>query len=289
MSAVIIGTAGHIDHGKTALVKALTGMDTDRLEQEKQRGITIELGFAPLELPGGQRAAIVDVPGHERLVKTMVAGTSGIDLVMLVVAADEGVMPQTREHLDICRLMGVKKGLVALNKIDMVDDEEWLELVEQQLEQELAGSFLEGAPVVRVSAKTGHGVDELLGQLARLAGANARSTVKAPPYLAVDRVFAAKGFGAVVTGTLVSGSIEVGQQLDVVPDPDGRLRRLKARNIEVHGEPVQRVDAPSRTAINLAGTEHTKLHRGQVVVSSGTLEPTTQLEASIELVPGVKP
>jgi selenocysteine-specific elongation factor len=212
MKHLILGTAGHIDHGKTSLVKALTGIDTDRLKEEKERGITIELGFAHMELPGDIRFGIVDVPGHERFVRAMVAGVGGMDLVMLVIAADEGVMPQTREHMEICQLLGVKKGLVALTKCDMVDTE-WLELVVEEVRDYLNGSFLEGAQIIPVSAKTAAGLEELKAGLATLASAVEEKSPEGPFRLPVDRVFTIAGFGTVVTGTLLSGEIKTGDEV----------------------------------------------------------------------------
>ena len=215
MKHIVIGTAGHIDHGKTSLVKALTGIDTDRLKEEKERGITIELGFAHLDLAGG-RMGIVDVPGHERFVKNMLAGAAGIDLVMLIVAADEGVMPQTREHLAICRLLGVKTGLVALTKKDLVDPE-WLDLVRQDVGEFVRGTFLEGRPVIPVSSATGEGLDELRAALQQAVEGAAEKSSRGIFRLPVDRVFTIKGFGVVVTGTLFSGSIRTGERVEVFP------------------------------------------------------------------------
>ena len=209
MKHLILGTAGHIDHGKTSLVKALTGVDTDRLKEEKARGITIELGFAHLELPGGLRFGIVDVPGHERFMRTMVAGVGGMDLVLLVIAADEGIMPQTREHLEICQLLGVKRGIVVLTKKDMVEPD-WLDLVTEEVRDYLAESFLAQAPIIAVSSRTGDGIDTLKNELTRMAGEIEQKRVDSPFRLPVDRVFTVTGFGTVVTGTLLSGAISVG-------------------------------------------------------------------------------
>ena len=289
MQTLVIGTAGHIDHGKTSLVKALTGVDTDRLAQEKQRGITIELGFARLDLGDGNFASIVDVPGHERFVKTMVAGTSGIDLVMMVVAADEGVMPQTREHLDVCRLLGVEQGLVVVTKIDLVDDADWLEMLQEELQREFAGSFLEGTPLLAVSARTGQGIEELRRQLALLAGNIQSRRLDAPAYLAIDRAFSVKGFGTVVTGTLVSGELAVGDLVDILPDDEGRLRRLKIRTLQVHGQTMERAGAGQRVALNLATVEREALSRGQVAVLAGSLEAGRDFEVTVELVNGARP
>ncbi len=273
-----LGTAGHIDHGKTTLVRALTGIDTDRLKQEKERGITIELGFAHLRLPSGAELSVVDVPGHERFVKNMVAGAAGIDLVMLVVAADEGVMPQTREHLDICRLLGVRHGLVALTKADLVEPD-FLELARDDVEGLVAGTFLEGAPIVPLSATTGEGLDELLRHLdeivARVPRRGHRGVFRVP----VDRVFTIRGFGTVVTGTLISGSVRRDAEAVVLP---GRTA-TKVRNVQVHGIDVPKAVAGQRVALNLAGMDVTDLHRGCTVTEPGTIEPTRMLDVRLEL------
>ncbi|MBI2132227.1 MAG: selenocysteine-specific translation elongation factor [Candidatus Tectomicrobia bacterium] len=276
MKHIVIGTAGHIDHGKTSLVKALTGIDTDRLKEEKERGITIELGFAHLDL-GGDRIGIVDVPGHERFVKNMLAGAAGIDLVMLIVAADEGVMPQTREHLAICRLLGVKTGLIALTKKDLVDPE-WIDLVRQDLDGFVRGTFLEGQPVVAVSSATGEGLGELRAALQQVAGAAAGKSSRGVFRLPVDRVFTIRGFGVVVTGTLFSGSIRAGERVEVFP------RRLEARvrGLEVHGAPVEEAPAGLRTAVNLQGLEKQEILRGDVLGRPGELKPTYMLDVHLQ-------
>ena len=217
MKQVILGTAGHIDHGKTSLIRALTGIDTDRLKEEKLRGITIELGFAYMDLPNGDRLGIVDVPGHERFVKHMVAGATGIDLVALVIAADEGVMPQTREHMEICELLQVKKGLVVLTKIDLVDDPDWVEMVQDDVTQFLKGTFLAGSPIIRVSAATGEGLPELKEALAKLVVQVEPRSSDGPFRLPVDRVFSMRGFGTVVTGTSVAGRLRIGDPGDGLP------------------------------------------------------------------------
>jgi selenocysteine-specific elongation factor len=270
---VIMGTAGHIDHGKTTLVKALTGIDCDRLAEEKKRGITIELGFAFMELPGnkpgGNKLGVVDVPGHERFVKNMVAGAAGIDFVVLVIAADEGIMPQTREHLEICSLLGITSGVVALTKVDMVEPD-WLMMVEEEVTTYLKGSFLEGAPILPVSAHTGAGLAELKAELARLADAyepHRRSDLFRLP---VDRVFTMKGYGTVVTGTLVSGKVKVGEDVTVYP---GGLSS-KVRTLQSHGAQVEEVAAGSRTAVNLSGLEVEELSRGDVLARPGSLFPS---------------
>ncbi|HVF30085.1 MAG TPA: selenocysteine-specific translation elongation factor [Pyrinomonadaceae bacterium] len=274
---VIVGTAGHIDHGKTALVKALTGVDADRLPEEKQRGITIDLGFAEMQT-GDVRIGFVDVPGHERFVKNMLAGASGIDLVLLVVAADEGVMPQTREHFDICRLLNIPAGVIVLTKADLADAET-LELARLDVAELVAGSFLEGAPVFVVSARTGEGITELKAGLTDAAGAIQRGTDMHEARLAIDRSFSVKGFGAVVTGTLTSGEISEGDELDLLPTG----RRLRVRGIQTHGKETATARAGQRTAINLAAVDHAELHRGMVLASSRALTATLVLDAEIEM------
>jgi len=259
MPSIIIGTAGHIDHGKSTLVQALTGIDTDRLAEEKRRGISIELGFAHLDLGQGLHAGFVDVPGHERFVKTMVAGVTGIDLVLLVIAADESIKPQTREHFDICRLLGVRHGIVVVTKSDAVDPD-IVELVKLEAEEFVAGSFLEGAPIVAVSARTGAGLDELKQAIRGLATQVPARSSRQPLRLPIDRAFAMKGFGAVVTGTLSAGVIQPEQEVEVQP----LGRRLRVRGVQVHGKPAKAAHAGQRTAVNLAGIEHTDLARGMV-------------------------
>ncbi len=280
MKQIILGTAGHIDHGKTALIKALTGIDTDRLKEEKERGITIELGFAFLVLPSGLRMGIVDVPGHEKFVKHMVAGAWGIDLVALVVAADEGIMPQTREHLDICRLLGVKKGLVVLSKIDLADSE-LVQLVGEEVRELVAGTFLEGAPVVKISSVTGEGIPLLMTTLERLANEVQGRTSEGLFRLPIDRVFTMKGFGTVVTGTLVSGSISVGDTVQILPS----LREGKVRGIQIHNEMVEAAKAGQRTAVNVQGIEKSHVNRGEVLVRPQTITPTYMVDAYLEHLP----
>jgi selenocysteine-specific elongation factor len=269
MKNLILGTAGHIDHGKTSLVKALTGVDTDRLPEEKARGITIELGFAGLDLPGGIHFGIVDVPGHEKFVRTMVAGVGGMDLVMLVIAADEGVMPQTREHLDICQLLGVRRGLVALTKSDLVDPD-WLDLVAEEVREFLHGSFLEAAPVIPVSTRTGSGIDRLRDQLALIAGELEQKRSEGPYRLPVDRVFTLPGFGTVVTGTLLSGRVKVGDEAELLPS----ALPCRIRGIQAHGAKAEAGEAGSRLALNLQGVDHYQVRRGDVVVPSGVYRTT---------------
>ncbi len=277
---IVIGTAGHIDHGKSRLVLALTGIDPDRLKEEKERGITIELGFAHLALPSGTVAGIVDVPGHEKFVRAMVAGAAGIDVVMLVVAADEGVKPQTREHLDICRLLAIRDGIVVLTKCDLAEAD-WIDLQEEEVRALVRGSFLEGAPVVRVSAATGEGLPRLVEELDRIA---ARIPGKDPSRLfrlPVDRSFTMKGFGTVVTGTIVGGTIRVGEE--VVALPGGAAARV--RGIQVHGGPAESSAAGTRTAVNLQGIEREAVPRGSVLCRPGTFAPTAALDVYFEYLP----
>ncbi|MFH7319217.1 selenocysteine-specific translation elongation factor [Desulfurivibrio sp. D14AmB] len=274
MREIVLGTAGHVDHGKTSLVRALTGIETDRLKEEKARGITIELGFAHLDLPCGHRLGIVDVPGHERFVRNMVAGAAGIDLVAFVVAADEGIMPQTREHFEICRLLGVKRGLVVITKQDMVD-QEWLELVTDEVRDFLRGSFLEDAPIVPVSSTTGQGIDEVRRLLDQLVAASDFSEAAGPFRLPVDRVFTMKGFGAVVTGSSISGRISLGDEVCFYP----RLVSGKIRGIQVHGQERNEVEAGYRTAINVQGVDKEQIHRGDVLASPDSLAPSYMFDA----------
>ncbi|HEY3308395.1 MAG TPA: selenocysteine-specific translation elongation factor [Desulfuromonadaceae bacterium] len=277
MKHLILGTAGHIDHGKTSLVKALTGIDTDRLKEEKARGITIELGFAHLDLPGGFQFGIVDVPGHEKFVRTMVAGVGGMDLVMLVIAADEGIMPQTREHLDILRLLGVKSGLVALTKRDMIDPE-WLALVTEEVRDFVAGSFLETAPVVAVSARTGQGLEELRRELVGLAETIEEKRREGPFRLPVDRVFTMPGFGTIATGTLLSGEMRVGDELENLPA--GREGRI--RGIQAHGSKVDKGRAGQRLAVNLQGFDLDQVRRGDVIVPRGVFRATRAVDVRLD-------
>jgi selenocysteine-specific elongation factor len=285
--SVVFGTAGHIDHGKSALVRALTGVDPDRLKEEQIRGITIDLGFAHF-VWAGLTFALVDVPGHERFVKNMLAGATGIDFVLLVVAADESVMPQTREHFDICRLLGVAGGVIALTKIDLVDADT-LELARLEVRELVAGSFLEDAPIVPVSARTGEGLDALREAMAHLARARPRAWRPAGPgtvaRLPIDRAFTVRGFGTVVTGTLVSGSIRPDDELVVVPGG----RAVKVRGVQVHGESQAVAVAGSRTAVNLAGVEVAEVQRGHVLVTPNTLQATDRLDAVLELLPSARP
>ena len=277
MKHLILGTAGHIDHGKTSLVRALTGIDTDRLPEEKARGITIELGFAHLELPGGIVLGIVDVPGHERFIRAMVAGVGGMDLVVLVIAADEGIMPQTREHLEICQLLGVKKGLVAVTKSDLVDPD-WLDLVIEEVRDYLAESFLSDAPIVPVSAKTGAGLDELKKSMGVLATEAGERRADGPFRLPVDRVFTIAGFGTVVTGTLLSGAVSVGDEVELLPS--GITSRV--RGVQTHGKKAESATAGQRLAVNLQGVEHADVQRGDVVVPRGAYRTTRTVDVRLD-------
>jgi selenocysteine-specific elongation factor len=278
LAPIILGTAGHIDHGKSSLIKRLTGIDPDRLKEEKLRGITIELGFAYLTLPTGQLLGIVDVPGHERFVRHMVAGATGMDLVALVIAADEGVMPQTREHMEICQLLQVKKGLVVLTKTDLVE-EDWLELVEEEVREALQGTFLNGAPLVRFSAVTGEGTEKLLAILSDLAAQVPPKPATGIFRLPIDRVFTIKGFGTVVTGTAIAGSLKVGDTVTIYP-PEFKA---KVRTLQMHGHAVEEILAGSRSAINLQGLEKEELDRGMVAATPGSLIPSHRLDAYLEV------
>ncbi len=279
MKQVILGTAGHIDHGKTSLIKALTGIDTDRLKEEKLRGITIELGFAHMDMPGGERLGIVDVPGHEKFVKHMVAGATGIDLVALVIAADEGIMPQTREHMEICELLHVKKGLVVLTKADLVDDLDWLEMVREDVVEFLKGTFLEGSEIIAVSAVTGEGLEDLKKSLARLFAEVESKSSEGPFRLPVDRVFTMRGFGTVITGTSISGRLRIGDPVVIYPNG----LKSKVRGIQVHGNDVQEVLPGQRTAVNLQGMERALIERGNVLASAGALCPSHMIDIQLEL------
>jgi len=277
LKSVIVGTAGHIDHGKSALVEALTGTHPDRLEEEKRRGITIDLGFAFLE-ENGVRFGFVDVPGHERFVKNMLAGTSGIDLVLLVIAADEALKPQTREHFDICRLLGVPRGVVALTKCDLVD-RDTLDLVRLETEEFVKGSFLERAPVLAVSAKTGEGLPALKQALHQAAQQTSEKQSSRYFRLPVDRSFPVKGFGTVVTGTLISGQVASGDEVELLPEP----KLLRVRGLQSGGISLDRAEAGQRTAVNLAGIEHTAIQRGMVIASPGRFAKTRRIDARLHL------
>ncbi len=289
MKSVIVGTAGHIDHGKTALVKALTGTDADRLEEEKRRGITIDIGFAHLELPAPNgemlRLGFVDVPGHERFVRNMLAGIGGIDLVVLVIAADEGIMPQTREHFDICRLLGVRRGLTVLNKSDAVDAET-LEVVRMEVAEFLRGSFLDTAraPLVAASSLTGAGIDDVKAALARVAAEATAKDSAALVRLPIDRVFTMKGFGTVVTGTLVAGTIRKEEELEVFPSG----HRVRVRGVQVHGSSAAEAIAGQRTALNLAGVSTEDLTRGMTLAWAETFRSTSRIDARLALLKSAK-
>ncbi|MDR7434324.1 MAG: selenocysteine-specific translation elongation factor [Armatimonadota bacterium] len=285
MRQFVIGTAGHIDHGKSALVKALTGMDPDRLEEEKRRGMTIDLGFAYLDLPSGRRVGIVDVPGHERLIRTMLAGATGIDLVLLVVASDEGVMPQTREHLDILRFLHPSCGVVVLTKIDLVEDHAWLALVQEEVAQLVEGTFLQGMPVIPVSAKTGEGLDVLIRTIDKLLDEIPLHPQEGPVRLPVDRSFVMPGFGTVVTGTLWSGRIRPGDVLELLPSG----KEVRVRGIQSYGQWVEEGIAGTRVALNLAGISREEVQRGDVLVTPQAFTPATLLDVRVELLPQAPP
>lgn len=277
MKQIILGTAGHIDHGKTSLIKAVTGTDTDRLKEEKERGITIELGFASLDLPSGQHLGIVDVPGHEKFVKNMVAGATGIDMVVMIIAADEGVMPQTREHMEICTLLGVSHGFVALTKIDMVD-EEWLELALEDIKDFVEGTFLEGAPIVPASSVTREGIEPFTKILDDMCTRVPERSISSLFRLPVDRVFTMKGFGTVITGSLASGTIRVGDMIMIYPS----MVASKVRGIQVHNQGVNRAEAGQRTAINFQGLEKTAINRGEVLARPSTLITSYMVDIDLQ-------
>ena len=277
MKSIIVGTAGHIDHGKTALIRALTGIDADRLPEEKRRGITIDIGFADLDL-GDVCVGFVDVPGHERFVKNMLAGAHGIDAVALVIAADESVMPQTREHFDICRLLGVPKGLIVITKRDLVG-EDLLEVVQAETQELVKGSFLEAAPIIAVSSRTGEGIEGLKQTLREVASRVPARPAEFVTRLPIDRSFTMRGFGAVVTGTLIAGEIGDGDELELLP----QTRRVRVRGVQVHGTTVVRAVAAQRTAINLAGVDAADIERGMTLAPPGTLRPTQTIDTSVQL------
>ncbi len=284
MKNIIIGTAGHIDHGKTALVRALTGIDTDRLKEEKQRGISIDLGFAHFQLTENVRLGLVDVPGHERFIKNMLAGVSGIDLVLFVIASDESIKPQTREHFDICMLLGLRKGMVVLTKADLAEGD-LLELARLEAGEFVRGSFLENAPMVAVSAVTGAGLDELRAELAKLAETVPEKDASQYFRLPIDRAFAMRGFGAVVTGTLVSGAVRVDQEVELHP----ASKRVRVRGIQVHGADVQEAIAGQRTALNIAGLDSSELRRGMALAEAGRFHVTKQIDCAFDLLGSAKP
>jgi selenocysteine-specific elongation factor len=279
--SLVLGTAGHIDHGKSALVKALTGTDPDRLPEEKERGVTIELGFARLELPSGRTMGVVDVPGHERFVRQMVAGATGIDVVLLVVAADDGVMPQTREHLSIIDLLGIPKGVVAITKSDLVDDD-WIALVADDVERLMVGTSIEGAAIVPVSARSGRGLDDLLAALDSVAGEAAARQAALPMRLPVDRVFTISGAGTVVTGTMWSGSARRDDPVEVLPS--GRTGRI--RSVQVHSTAVDEAHAGQRVALNVAGLDKDEIGRGDIVAAPGSLSVTDRFDGRFTYLAG---
>ncbi|MEN8246547.1 MAG: selenocysteine-specific translation elongation factor [Thermodesulfobacteriota bacterium] len=276
MKQIILGTAGHIDHGKTSLIKTVTGVNTDRLKEEQARGITIELGFASMDLPGGWHLGIVDVPGHEKFVKNMVAGATGIDMVAMVIAADEGVMPQTREHMEICALLGIQHGLIALTKTDLVD-EEWMELVIEDIRDFARGTFLEDCPIVPVSSVTGEGIQAFVDALDTLSAAVPERAVTNLFRLPVDRVFSMKGFGTVITGSLVSGRVKVGDTITIYPS----MISSKVRGIQVHNESVEKAGPGMRTAINFQGLEKASVNRGEVISTPKSLKPSYMVDVSL--------
>ncbi len=283
VSNIIIGTAGHVDHGKTCLIRALTGIDTDRLQEEKKRGITIELGFAYLDLPDGRRAGIIDVPGHEKFIRNMLAGAGGIDIAMLVVAADEGVMPQTVEHLGILSLLGISQGVIVITKADAVDPD-WLELVREDVCERVRGTFLEGAPVAVVSAYTGQGIEQLRALLFELIQKGAGKNLEAPFRIPVDRVFSMEGFGTVITGTLIEGMLHEGEEIMVYPA--GRTTR--ARGLQVHSRPTETAYAGQRVAVNLAGLKKGDVDRGSVLAPRGLLPVSMMADVRLRLLPGTE-
>ncbi len=281
MKNIIIGTAGHIDHGKTTLIKALTGRNTDRWEEERRRGITIDLGFTYFDLKNGDRVGIIDVPGHERFINNMVAGVVGMDLVMLVVAADEGIMPQTREHMDILGELGIEKSILVLNKCDLVE-EDWLELVKEEIKEELEGTFLEQAPIVEVSAATGQGIPELIEVIERLTAEEVvEKDVNTIPRLPIDRVFSLSGFGTIITGTLLAGTISKEDNLQVYPIG----KECKIRNIQVHGQDVEKCYAGQRVAINLSNVKKSELRRGCVLAPPNNMKNTMLLDVKLNVLP----
>ena len=279
MRHVIIGTAGHIDHGKTALIRALTGRDTDRLKEEKKRGITIDLGFTWFDLPGGERAGIIDVPGHEKFIRNMAAGVAGMDLVLLVIAADEGIMPQTREHMDIMELLGVQRYIIVLNKCDLAD-EEWIGMVETEIRRETRGTILETAPLVRVSAAAGSGIDELKARIAETAlGMPERESAEGKARLPIDRVFTAAGFGTVVTGTLLEGTIRTGDLLTLYPQGAS----CRVRGIQVYNQDAESCCAGQRAALNLAGTGRDEIRRGCVLAAPDSIRSGKNVDVRLRL------
>lgn len=279
MKNVILGTAGHIDHGKTTLIKALTGRETDNLKEEKQRGISINLGFTYFDLPSKKRVGIVDVPGHEKFIKNMLAGACGIDIVLLVIAADEGVMPQTIEHLDILNYLDVKKGIIVLTKCDLVD-EEFIELVKDDIREKTKGLFIEGAPIVEVDSVSRRGLDKLVQKIDEISEDIEEKKTDAPSRMSIDRVFSLKGFGTIVTGTLIEGKISVDDEMTIYPSE----KKVKVRNLQVHGCDVKTVYAGQRTAINLSNIKVSEIQRGDVIAQTGSVEESMMIDVNISLV-----
>ena len=284
MEHIIVGTAGHVDHGKTELTARLTGVNTDRLPEEKKRGMTIELGFVPLDLDNGLRLGLIDVPGHERFVKNMLAGAAGMDMVMLIVAADEGVMPQTVEHMNIINLLGIDKGVVVITKKDLVD-EEWLGLVQEQVDELIAPTSLKDAPIVACSSVTGEGIAELRKVLEQVASSVKPKTASGYARLPIDRVFSKAGFGTVVTGTLWMGKLHPGDTVQIWPL--GREARI--RSLQVHGQSVGEAVAGQRTAVNLSGVEQDEAPRGGWLAAPGLLRESYRLDVALRLLPDAKP
>ena len=277
MREIVLGTAGHVDHGKTSFIRALTGIETDRLKEEKKRGITIELGFAYLDLSSGHRLGIVDVPGHEKFVKNMVAGVSGINILAFIIAADEGIMPQTKEHFEICQLMGVKEGLIIVTKKDLVEPD-WLEMVEDEIREYCTGSFLEEAPLVHVSSTSGEGIEEVKEVINEIVSKQNFAEAFGPFRLSVDRVFAMKGFGSVVTGTSICGRTSIGDELRFYPSE----LKARVRGIQVHSKAVEMVEAGHRTAINFQGVDVADINRGMVLAPDGTLQASYMLDCEFK-------
>lgn len=284
MRNIIIGTAGHIDHGKTTLIKALTGRETDRWEEEKRRGITIDLGFTYFDLPDGNKAGIIDVPGHEKFIKNMLAGVVGMDMVLLVIAADEGIMPQTTEHLNILNLLGVENGIVVITKCDIVD-QEWISLVKEDITETISTTFLEGAPIVEVSSKTGQGIEKLIQEIINIADKAVKEReLNTIPRLPIDRVFSIQGFGTVITGTLITGILKKGEEVEIYPV--NKICRI--RNIQVHSSDVEKAYAGQRTAINLSNVKKDEIYRGCVIAPVNSMKNTMMLDVKLNLLKSSK-
>lgn len=278
MKHIVIGTAGHVDHGKTCLTRALTGVDTDRLKEEQKRGITIEIGFARLTLPNGQTASIIDVPGHEKFIRNMLVGAAGMDVVLMVIAADEGFMPQTREHLGILSLLGVQNGIIVVTKADMVE-EEWLEAIEEEAREDVRGTFLENAPIVAVSSYTGQGLEELKALIVKLVEGAEQRNQDRPFRLPVDRIFSVDGFGTVVTGTLLEGAMAPGDEVCVYPAE----KKARVRGLQNHDQSVERVEAGMRVAVNLSGVDRADLRRGDTLAKPGSMTLSRQMDVQLTM------